>query len=119
MKKPTKKQTHQAAIFLQVIGDYLQTIGAVLTPEKLYSHSLHTIVGTLILDPKPCVFAGPGVIFARFDDPQTARQHGVDCNPHSGKWNHHYFHPTTAEEAVRDFEAQIQRILPVSVVKDT
>ena len=52
-----------------------------------------------------------GTVFARFDDPKAARQL-VECNPHSGKWNHHYFDGWTVETATDDFTARLRRVLP-------
>lgn len=72
---------------------------------------LHTKAGRLILHPVENIgIEGPGTVFGRFDDPKAARQF-VDCNPFSGKWNHHYFGGTTVKKAVADLEAELRRVL--------
>lgn len=56
---------------------------------------------------------GPGVVFTRFDDP-TAAHDSTACNPHSGKWNHHYFKGWTTKSALEDFARQLKGVLPVT-----
>lgn len=57
---------------------------------------------------------GPGDVmtqfeFARLAAPQTG------CNPHSGKWNHHYFSPWTTDDAFDDVERWLKQIQPTTL----
>jgi len=72
--------------------------------------TLQTKAGKLTLHPCENETIGLGTVFSRFDDPQAARQL-VDCNPFSGKWNHHYFDGWTVETALDDLSAQMRRVM--------
>lgn len=49
-----------------------------------------------------------GAVFTRFDD-HTAAYQVVDCNPYSGKWNHHYF-GRSAADALADLARQLAKV---------
>ena len=71
-----------------------------------YDVELDTPAGLLFLrSPRP----ETGWIFARFDDPDAARQF-VGCNPYSGKWN---FHPSkgSALEMFAPFETALRQLM--------
>jgi len=51
-----------------------------------------------------------GTVFTRFDDAKRAHP-DTCCNPHSGKWNHHYFDPWTVKQALIDLEYQLKRVM--------
>jgi hypothetical protein len=53
---------------------------------------------------------GPGTVFTRFDSPPDAKCL-TDCNPHSGKWNHHFFDGWTVEDALKHLEFQLRGVL--------
>ncbi len=73
---------------------------------------LQTKAGKLTLHPVENMgIEGPGTVFGRFDNPKAARQF-VDCNPFSGKWNHHYFGGTTVDAALADLAYHLRWILP-------
>lgn len=60
-----------------------------------------------------CNGDGLGWIACRFLYPQVAAEivGGERLNPHSGKWNHHYFGPWTLDDAVADFSRSLKAIL--------
>jgi hypothetical protein len=74
---------------------------------------LQTKAGTLTLHATENRLDGVGTVFTRFDDPKAARQF-VDCNPFSGKWNHHYFDGWTVESALSDLKYQLGKVLLVA-----
>lgn len=53
---------------------------------------------------------GPGTVFTRFDSPPDAK-YLIDCNPYSGKWNHHFFDGWTVEEALAALEHSLRHVL--------
>jgi hypothetical protein len=50
-------------------------------------------------------------VFCRFEEPERARAAGIPCNPHSGKWNHHYGEHYPAESAASVFAADLAAAL--------
>ena len=44
-------------------------------------------------------------IFTRFDQPTLARAAGIDCNPHSGKWNWHFLDRQAAIFVVAEIQS--------------
>ena len=53
-----------------------------------------------------------GAVFTRFDDVTRAPRF-VDCNPHSGKWNHHYFGHWTVYRAILNLGFHLQAVAPL------
>lgn len=80
--------------------------------DGLNDWTIDTRFGALGLTARenPARDTGPGTVFTRFDDP-TAAGRTVNCNPFSGKWNHHYWKGWTADAAFTDFAWQLRRIL--------
>lgn len=72
--------------------------------------ALQTKAGRLTLRPTENMTEGLGTVFGRFDDPEAARQL-VDCNPYSGKWNHHYFNGWTVETAIQDLAFWLGKLM--------
>jgi hypothetical protein len=93
--------------FIPKIEALLTRLGAEHDKDKF---TLQTKVGPLTLYPTENTTEGPGTVFGRFDDPDKAKQL-VDCNPYSGKWNHHYFNPWTVDTAVNDLAYQLEKVL--------
>jgi hypothetical protein len=81
--------------------------------DGIYQWELATRYGRLDLTVRENRCEGPGTVFTRFDDPSTAHRH-LDCNPYSGKWNHHYFDGWTVEAAIADLEHRLRSVLPTS-----
>jgi len=103
-KLAPKKQRQQ---FITRVAAMLIGLGA----ESLdYEFVLQTKVGRLKLHPTENMAEGLGTVFTRFDDPQAARQL-VGCNPHSGKWNFHFFSGWTVEAAIREIAVQLNKVL--------
>lgn len=77
-----------------------------------YPWRLETEVGMLSLKVEANELRnhGPGTVFTRFDNPQGAK-FLTDCNPHSGKWNHHFFDGWTVEEALAALEHCLRYVL--------
>ena len=100
----TKKQRQ---LFLSKVTALLLSLGAEQSDDHF---TLQTKAGKLTLHPDENKTVGPGTVFTRFDDPQAARQF-VDCNPFSGKWNHHYFDGWDVETAVTDFTYWLGKVL--------
>jgi hypothetical protein len=71
--------------------------------------TLQTKAGKLALHVTENMTDGPGTVFGRFDDPKAARGI-VDCNPHSGKWNHHFF-AGTVEAAIENLTYWLRKVL--------
>jgi hypothetical protein len=106
-----RKAEKQRQQFLAKIVQLLQSVGAVET-DSTYRFSLNTKAGRLTLHPDPNDTMGIGTVFTRFDAPPRAVAIlGQAVNPHSGKWNHHYFDGWTVETALADFEFQLRRVL--------
>ena len=94
--------------FVKQATQLLLDLGA--TEEEGYSFTLQTKAGLLRLHVTENKTSGPGTVFTRFDDPKAARKL-VDCNPHSGKWNHHYF-DGTVESAIENLSFWLKKVLP-------
>ena len=107
MPRPMKKAERRR--FVKGIIDYLLSIGAVYDGEWYYD--IETPVGLLRVRPDENTIGGPGSVFCRFDEPKRAKEAGVGCNPHSGKWNHHYFDGWPVEIALEDFQAKLGSVL--------
>jgi hypothetical protein len=93
-------------------NDLIESLGAKLVDEW-YPWRLETKAGTLILlvqAHKGRKIGGPGTVFTRFDSPPDAREL-VDCNPYSGKWNHHYFDGWTMENSLADLQYWLRKVL--------
>src|SRR5271165_3088307 len=103
-KRAPKKHRQQ---FIARVAAMLIGLGA----ESLdYEFVLQTKVGRLKLHPTQNMTEGLGTVFTRFDDPQAARQL-VACNPHSGKWNFHFFDGWTVEAAIQELAFQLNKVL--------
>lgn len=84
-QKDAKKWKRQVATLLE-------SLGATRDSELLmYEWRLPTVAGAYHcrIDAQ-CVRPGCRALFGRFDDPEEARRSGIDCNPHTGKWNFVY-----------------------------
>lgn len=92
--------------FVKQVREMLLEMGAEQKDEYLV---LQTKAGALTLHPTENLTEGLGTVFTRFDNPQAARQL-VDCNPYSGKWNHHYFKGWSVESAVEDLFIQLTKV---------
>jgi len=100
----TKKQRQ---VFLAKAKELLLSLRAT---QKGDDFTLQTKAGTLTLHPDSNDTIGLGTVFARFVDPNAARQL-VDCNRFSGKWNHHYFDGWTVKMAIYDLSVQLKKVL--------
>ncbi len=100
----TKKQRQ---VFLAKAKELLLSLGAT---QKGDDFTLQTKAGTLTLHPDSNDTIGLGTVFARFKDPQKAREM-VDCNRFSGKWNAHYYDAWTVETAVYDLSVRLKKVL--------
>ena len=49
-------------------------------------------------------------IFTKFTEPDRAIAKRVNCNPYSGKWNHHWACRMTAQEAFDSFTGQVDAL---------
>ena len=97
----------QRQLFLTKVQALLLGLGAVQHDEEFI---LQTKIGSLTLSASENTVEGLGSVFGRFDDPTLARSL-VDCNPYSGKWNHHYFSGWTVEMAIVEFSFHVQALL--------
>lgn len=73
-----------------------------------YDWTMETKYGRLVLRVEDEQVGGPGTVFTRFDEPDRAYG-DLNCNPYSGKWNHHYFEGTV-KAALVDLEYQLKRV---------
>jgi hypothetical protein len=103
-KLAPKKQRQQ---FVAKVTALLLDLGA--EPSD-FDFCLHTKAGLLRIHPTANLTIGLGTVFARFDDPQAVRQF-LDCNPYSGKWNHHFFDGWNVELAVIELDYQLRQVL--------
>jgi hypothetical protein len=94
--------------FVKQVKELLVKLGAEQRGEEF---TLETKAGWLTLHPTENFTDGPGTVFGRFTDPTAARGL-VDCNPHSGKWNHHYFNGWTVNEAIENLSFWLKHVLP-------
>lgn len=67
----------------------------------LYEWKLATGAGILELRPNAGLHLAS--LFCRFDEPQRAKAAGLDCNPHTGKWNHHWEAEQLREHGVKAY----------------
>ena len=107
MKKARFTKAQQES-FLEKVRELLLLLSARQEGDEFV---LQTRAGRLRLHPDSHDDDGLGTVFGRFDDPEAARQI-VDCNPFSGKWNHHYFQGWTVETAIDDLAARLRKVLP-------
>lgn len=105
MRKPERERWAKQA------NDLIEGLGAEPGDES-YPWRLKTKVGMLSLRVEANVLRndGPGTVFTRFDSPSDAEQ-VVDCNPYSGKWNHHYFDMWTGPQAIGDLKLLLENII--------
>ncbi len=97
--------------FAKSVKELLLSLGAKQDEGRLYPFTLETKAGGLSLSISDNATDGPGTVFTRFDDPKTARLF-VDCNPHTGKCNHHYFNDWSVDAALADLAYHLKWILP-------
>ena len=83
---------------------------AIMEAGSGYEFAIQTKVGLLHLLVTENTTTGPGTVFTRFDDPKAASAI-VDCNPHSGKWNHFYFEGTV-EYAIESLSLLLKQVMP-------
>jgi hypothetical protein len=92
------------------VAALLRELGATLDDDAYYWR-LTTKVGSLRLHICTEQHIGPGTVFTRFDDVDLARTE-VLCNPHSGKWNHHYLdNAWTAADALKHFKFRLGLVM--------
>ena len=96
--------------FVKNATQLLLDLGAEQDGGEMYRFSLQTKAGTLRLHVTENRTDGPGTVFTRFDDPEAARKL-LDCNPYSGKWNHHYFGDWSVDTAIYDLSVQLKKML--------
>ena len=99
----------QRQLFTAKVIQLLLDAGAKQDNGEVYPLTLHTKAGRLVLHVTENMTEGLGTLFARFDDPQAARQL-VGCNPYSGKWNFHCF-DRDVDSAIEEIARQLQRVL--------
>ena len=110
-RKRTKRDHRQWERFVALCTESLESVGARHSPDGWYPWQLWTRAGRLWIDfQEHAVTPGPGTAFCRFDDPERAVELGIDCNPHSGKWNHFFGSYWDAESAAAAFCSQLNSI---------
>lgn len=92
--------------FIRKACELIESLGA--ESDGDYWH-LDTQCGRLRLHVVENAIEGPGTVFTRFEEPERARLL-VECNPYSGKWNHHYFGTWRVDDALADLQYQLERI---------
>jgi hypothetical protein len=100
--------TRTRKLFLSKAKALLLDLGATQDGDD---YVLQTKAGRLKLHVSNYEGEEVGTVYARFDDPDTAKLL-VDCNRFSGKWNFHYFDGWTVESAIADLSAQLRRVTP-------
>lgn len=104
--KTTKKD--RAAFHVGAV-QIIKRHGGILLDGEVDRYELTTPLGLLTLFVESDYDRGVGTVFARFDNPQQARTR-INCNAFSGKWNHHFFPPTTVANALYDFGFELYRV---------
>ena len=103
MRKRDQKQFRiQANILIESLG--------AKPVDEWYPWRLETKAGPLSIRVDEEVASVIGTVYARFDSPLDGKEL-VDCNPHSGKWNRHYFDGWTVESALADLEFWLRKVL--------
>jgi hypothetical protein len=91
-----------------LVISYLSQVGEAREhPTTGLEFCLDTTAGPLMV----CYRVYHGTIISRFADPRRAAAAGVDCNPHSGKWNFHHDRGDRADRAFESWRAQLARVL--------
>lgn len=79
--------------------------------QSTYEWSMDTKYGQYIVNIDTEYEGSIGTIFGRFTaDNLKPIAKATDCNPYSGKWNHHYG-AISVEAAMGDLEWQLKRII--------
>lgn len=119
MKRSMQKQFNERAVELirkcaagNIEKETSISCGAYQTPtfefacDSKYGPLSITVFG---VDKGQC-YKGEGIgdVFFQFKDSELARK-SFDCNPHSGKWNAHYF-TEDIETAISDLEYRLSRV---------
>ncbi len=100
-------QSQERLRFVRQANELIESLGAIGEDDYWF---LETKCGRLRLHVYDNSTTGPGTVFTCFDEPGRAKEH-VECNPHSGKWNHHYFDLWEVDHALVDIEYQIKKVL--------
>ena len=100
----------QRQLFIAKVVQLLLDAGAKHDGGEVYPLALQTKAGRLVLHVTENMTEGLGTLFACFDNPQAARQL-VPCNPHSGKFNLHFFNGWSVQSAIEEIARQLQRVL--------
>jgi len=93
-------------------NELIESLGA-KPVDEWYPWRLETKAGKLSLRVEAhgkSQLDGLGIVFTRFDSPPDAKA-VVDCNPHSGKWNHHYFKELTGPRALENLKLLLENIV--------
>lgn len=98
--------------FHSKVSAWIESIGGVRNPDdSLHDFTVATKAGSYHCSPDcHCEGDGYGDLMGRFDSVDLARQF-VDCNPYSGKWNHHFFGDWTMETIMPELKHQFRNIV--------
>ena len=107
-KRPIRQQERER--FVKSAKKLLLDLGAEQSERLAYEFAVQTKAGILRILVTENTTTGPGTVFTRFDNPEAAREL-VDCNPHSGKWNHFYF-DETVDQAIGNLTFWLKQVLP-------
>lgn len=113
-RKPSKKLLKAQEFFRRSMKEFIESKGAIPTPDGFYDHALVTPIGCLRIT------VYENWIACRFDNVTAATvfttRHcgGIACNPYSGKWNFHYHDDANTLSDLlltRSFVACLERLL--------
>lgn len=97
-RRPTKKQLERAnKIYVETLTPVLLELGCVPTGRGFPQYTLETRAGRLNVSVSANVSDFGAAVYTKFDDVEAAVKllGGNDFyhqpNPHTGKWNHHFF----------------------------
>lgn len=97
--------------FVKQANALIENLGGTISfRDERYPWRLETQVGPLFLFVEENTIGGPGTVFTRFENPSDAKQL-VECNPYSGKWNHHFFDGWTVKDALEHLEFWLRKVL--------
>jgi hypothetical protein len=109
-----RKNTEACARFVARLRAVLEELGCRQATMSFYQYTLETRAGLLRVSVHPNSSSAGAWVAARFEEPRRATEllgHGFsdNPNPHTGKWNHHFFDEAfSTDESIAEAESHLR-----------